>query len=34
MVDFYYKRIKRGKTTIDKVPELWRAAVQALLDAE
>lgn len=32
----YYKKITRpGSTfTIDDVPEQWRAAVQALLDAD
>jgi len=34
MVKFWYKRIKRGKATIEDVPELWRAQVQALLEAD
>lgn len=34
MAKIYYKRIKAGKMTIDDVPERWRAAVQALLDAD
>lgn len=34
MVKFWYKRIKRGKATIEDVPELWREQVQALLDAD
>ena len=34
MVKFWYKRIKRGKATIENVPELWREQVQALLDAD
>lgn len=27
MVNFYVKRIRAGKMTIDQVPELWRDAV-------
>lgn len=34
MVKIYYKRIKAGIMTIDDVPELWRAAVQKMLDAD
>ena len=34
MAKIYYKRIKDGVITIDDVPERWRDAVQALLDAE
>jgi hypothetical protein len=34
MVKFWYKRIKRGKATIEDVPELWREQVQALLEAD
>lgn len=34
MANFYYGRIKRGKSTIENVPEKWRAEVQALIDAE
>lgn len=34
MAKLYYKRIKAGVMTIDDVPERWRAAVQALLDAD
>ena len=34
MAKLYYKRVKAGKMTIEDVPEHWRAAVQALLDAE
>ena len=34
MAKFYVGRIKRGKMTIDEVPERWREQVQALLDAE
>ncbi len=34
MAKLYYKRVKAGKMTIEDVPEHWRAAVQALLDAD
>jgi hypothetical protein len=34
MAKIYYKRIKAGAITIDDVPERWREAVQALLDAD
>lgn len=34
MAKIYYRRIKAGLMTIDDVPELWRAQVQELLDAE
>ncbi len=34
MAKIYYRKIKRGEMTIDDVPERWRAAVQALLDAD
>ena len=34
MAKFYYGRIKRGKLTIDDVPEKWRDQVQKLLDAD
>lgn len=34
MARFYYGRIKRGKLTIEEVPERWRNQVQALLDAD
>ena len=34
MVKIYYNLIKKGKKTIDDVPEQDRAKVQALLDAE
>lgn len=33
MAKLYYKKIKAGEMTIDDVPEKWKAAVQALLDA-
>lgn len=34
MAKIYYYRIKDGKMTIDQVPEKWREATQALLDAD
>lgn len=34
MAKIYYRRIKDGAITIDDVHERWRAAVQALLDAD
>lgn len=34
MAQFYYKRIKAGIMSIDDVREMWRAQVQALLDAD
>lgn len=34
MAKFYAGRIKRGKLTIEDVPEKWRDQVQALLDAD
>lgn len=34
MVKIYYKKIKTGQLTIDDVPERWKEAVQALLDAD
>lgn len=32
MVNFYVKRIKLGRCTIDDVPETWREAVRAALE--
>jgi hypothetical protein len=32
MVNFYVKRIKAGKMTLDQVPVLWREAVRAALE--
>lgn len=32
MVNLYVKLIKTGRKTIDDVPELWREAVQKLLE--
>ena len=34
MAKIYYYRIKDGKMAIDQVPERWREATQALLDAD
>ena len=31
MVNFYVNRIKKGKMTIDNVPEKWREAVREAL---
>ena len=32
MVNFYVKRIRAGKMTLDQVPELWREAVREALE--
>ena len=34
MAKIYYRRIRDGRMTIEEVPERWRVAVQALLDAD
>lgn len=34
MAKVYYRLVKGGTWTIDQVPALWRAQVQALLDAD
>lgn len=34
MAKIYYNRIKAGLMTIEEVPQRWRAAVQAMLDAD
>lgn len=34
MAKIYYRRIRDGRMTIEEVPERWRDAVQALLDAD
>ena len=34
MAKIYYNRIKAGKWAIEDVPELWRDAVPAMLDAD
>lgn len=33
MAKVYFDLIKKGLWTIEKVPPLWREAVQAMLDA-
>lgn len=32
MVEFYVRRIKKGKMTIDQVPEKWREEVRKALE--
>lgn len=34
MAKLYYDLIKGGHRTIEQVPTMWRAEVQALLDAD
>ena len=34
MAKIYYRMIKTGRMTIEEVPTRWRAAVQALIDAD
>jgi len=34
MAKIYYRKIIAGQMTIDEVPERWKEAVQALLDAD
>jgi len=34
MAKIYYRRIRDGRMTVEEVPERWREAVQALLDAD
>lgn len=34
MVNFYVNRIKKGKMTIDDVPEKWRETVREALQGE
>jgi hypothetical protein len=34
MAKVYYNLIKKGLKSIDDVPMVWRAEVQALLDAD
>ena len=31
MVNFYVKRIRAGKMTLEQVPELWRSKVEEAL---
>lgn len=34
MAKIYFKLVKAGRWTIEDVPELWRAQVQSMLDAD
>lgn len=34
MAKIYYRQVKAGKRTIDEVPEIWRDAVKAMLEAD
>jgi hypothetical protein len=34
MAKIYYRMIMSGRMTIEEVPTRWRAAVQAMLDAD
>lgn len=34
MAKIYCKLVKAGRWTIEDVPELWRAQVQSMLDAD
>ena len=34
MVQFYYKLVKKGKITIDEVPEKYREQVRLLLEQD
>ena len=34
MAKLYFRRIRSGLMTIEEVPARWRAAVEALLNAE
>lgn len=34
MAKIYYRMIKTGRMTIAEIPTRWRAAVQALLNAD
>lgn len=34
MAKFWYKRVKRGKATIEDVPALWRDEVREMLEAD
>lgn len=34
MVNFYVNRIKKGKMTLDDVPEKWREAVRKALEGD
>ena len=34
MAKICYRQVQAGKRTIDEVPELWRAQVRAMLEAD
>lgn len=34
MAKIYFKYIKRGKITIDEVPQRWRAEVEKMLEED
>lgn len=34
MAKIYCRQVKSGKRTIDEVPEIWRDAVKAMLEAD
>ena len=34
MVQFYVNRIRKGKMTLDEVPERWREAVREALEGD
>ena len=34
MAKIYYRQVKSGKRSIDEVPDIWRAQVEALLEAD
>lgn len=34
MAKIYLRKIKSGEMTLEEVPELWRAEVEALLEEE
>lgn len=34
MAKIYYRKIKAGQMTLEEIPERWKDAVQALLDAD
>lgn len=34
MAKIYYRQVKAGKRTLDKVPEYWREKVREMLEAD
>lgn len=34
MIDVYYRLVKNGAYTLERVPEKWRDQVKALLEAD